>query len=886
MAWLALPIIFILPGFLTLVAWRSSKRLDFWEALFLVPFISILLSSWLGFILAEVGIFSLAALVTSLTVVCLSVAFVPRLLRSSRFRLDRQVSPNSLTLLQQTPSLRRRLLARLAPPHFNLLSLLFVAVLAMAGWAYARPAEVVSGTFDPGIYLSTGASIARTGSIAFNDNSLGGIGEELRPYLLERRGEIGVGAVRLPAFWMPRAEEDTVIPAFFHLYPVWLAILYSVGGLKAALFVSPVFGIMGVWAIFLLGRRLAGPGVGLMTAALLAFNPAQVWFARYPISETTIQLFLLGGLATWALMEEQRSRLLALVAGASFGLAHLAKLDQMFVPIALGLSVLLKWLFTGRLWGPPMQKRFLIVPYVLLVAHAIIHVYLFSFAYTWINLGPFLPMLVSPYALTLLAAAILVLVAGALFKERWVALVEWLISHRGGLTLALAGTVGLAALYGYFLWPLNPDPNASPFLSSDGVTPVYLKLYREEGLVRLGWYLSPLGLLLGLLGFVQFTGLRVGAKSWPLLVLFAAQMIFYLMTAGAAYPVHFWAVRRYVPLVIPGLLLFGSYALASLRPTPNRPDGDEPVARLHSEQGGPGLLKKGRFRLDRRAFPGPLSWFKSPRFRKEKLLWYLAPAALAVAMLAFSVQTSARFLWQTEYQDALPGLERWASQMEDPTVVLFKPRTEGNIFSAPLQYLFGKTAFVLQQEPDEGFYSQGVATWLNQGKNVYLVLKERYPSYLSGAIGYTLLDGSGLEIQAMEQTFDRLPARALPMSFPLRLYRLDRAAGYPLRFDLGPLRTENSLRLGLPQPATSNVQLSLRAWSGGPQAIPVSLSLDGRVQKSLIIESEPRVYQFTLPVEKTGNGYHEINMALDPASSAETGGIVLEWVEAQEAGGN
>ncbi|MDP2725921.1 MAG: hypothetical protein Q8P59_00115, partial [Dehalococcoidia bacterium] len=376
----------------------------------------------------------------------------------------------------------------------------------------------------------------------------------------------------------------------------------------------------------------------------------------------------------------------------------------------------------------------------------------------------------------------------------------------------------------------------------DGVTPVYLRLYREEGLVRLGWYLSPLGLLLGLAGFVRFAGTKLDRRSWPLLILFVTQLILYLLTAGMAYPVHFWASRRYVPLVIPALLFFASLSLASLRPS---------------------------LRLD------PRRW-----------LVYLVPAALTLALLVSSVQTSARFLWQTEYQGALEGLERLSSRMENPALVFFQPRTEGNIFSAPLQNLFGKTAFVLQQEPQESFFSQGVERWLADGWKVYLVLTDKYPEYLSGDLTYSLVDDNGLAIRAMEQSFDHLPRETLPMSFPLRLYRLLPASGYPYRLDMGSLRIENSLRLRLPQPAGSGLRLSFRARTAGAEALLLSTSMDGKLQQRSLVEPETHLYQFDMPVQGTSNdGYHEITLSVDPPG-AEKGGIMLEWFEAVDSQGS
>ncbi len=953
---LAIPLLLFAPGYLALASWQRARNLDFWERLFLAPFISILITSWVGLVLAETGVFSLPFLSLILTVFCLSVAVFAR---------DR---------------LRPGWLGR---PNLDRTSILLIAIMLLAGWAFSRPAEVVAGTFDPGIYLATGASIAHYGSIAVQDPFLSQVEPSLRPFLIEQRGEIGVGAVRLPAFWMPQASGNTVVPAFFHLYPVWLAILYSVGGLQAALFVSPIFGLMGVWALFLLGRRLMGPGVALLAAALLAVNPAQVWFARYPISEATIQMFLLGGLTLWVLMEERKSRLLAMLAGVSLGLSHLAKVDQAFVPITVALSLLLVWIFrqqrgrdapVGRLQAAPEADlipgtvdpshpvseavaperaesesvtpvlrgvrdvpparlyMYLLIPYALLLIHSAIHVYVFSFAYTWINLGPFLPALRSTPAVILYVAVALPLIAAVFFREEASVIGRRLLAHRARASLGLALVVWLAATYGYFLWPLNPDPGNAVFLSSDGITPVYLNLFREEGLVRLGWYLTPLGLLLGLSGFVIFSGWHSDHRSLPVLFLFSCETVLYLLTAGMAYPVHFWAIRRYVPLVIPVFLLLASFFLFRLKIWSWR-RGDGSPTRLYLAFGhwlhwraSSGKTTKPRYggvkwRIwrsgnfgespgegpgeDRRPMqPGdetvcgdepvarlqtPLARFSSMTSRATRrcrpALSLALPAALALALLAWSFQASSDFLGATEYQGALQGLGRWASRMEDPAIVLFKPRMEGNILSSPLQNFFGKTSFVLQKEMEGTFYSQGVERWIENGNKVYLVLSDRYPQHLSGDIAYRLIDDQGIEFRNMEQTTDRMPEKAVSLSFPIRLYRMEPASGYPYRLDLGPLLVDGAINLPLGRPSTSFVRITMGARTGGQTTLPVSLSLGGTARQ-VVLQRGGGIYDFTMPVPGP-QGDNPLEMKLQPSAGAgsETGAIVLEWLEVAEATG-
>src|SRR5262249_17877115 len=84
--------------------------------------------------------------------------------------------------------------------------------------------------------------------------------------------------------------------------------------------------------------------------------------------------------------------------------------------------------------------------------------------------------------------------------------------------------------------------------------------------VRLGWYFSPLGILLAYVGSMValHRWVRLGARQLaPLLLTLGVFAGFYLYRSRA-FPDNYWLIRRYVEVVIPGFALLISLALLSL----------------------------------------------------------------------------------------------------------------------------------------------------------------------------------------------------------------------------------------------------------------------------------------------------------------------------------
>jgi hypothetical protein len=308
----------------------------------------------------------------------------------------------------------------------------FVAIGLVFILFVARPFEVVLGARDAGVYATAGFAIARTGAIAQEDELVRQIALDQRSGDRELREAAQQAETNLLGTQNPERfiasrlrysgylihagdlERGRVVPQFLHLYPAWIGLLASLLGQPGGLLATGLLGFLGLWSVGMLGRRLAGPWVGLLGMLFLALNGVQVWFSRYSTSEACAQFLGFAALYGFALMNDEpratnderrktkdqgstagdqshphplvvrRSALIpsrawfgAMLAGVAAGQLALTRID-FFVIVAPLLLYLLYVLLTRR-WGA--RHWALAGGLGLMLAHAALHVSFIARAY-------------------------------------------------------------------------------------------------------------------------------------------------------------------------------------------------------------------------------------------------------------------------------------------------------------------------------------------------------------------------------------------------------------------------------------------------------------------------------------------------------------------------
>jgi hypothetical protein len=534
--------LFLLPGLVFLALLRRDERegLPLDEALFLTAAVSIAWSAWLALLLAELGRFSLvtAGLVTTAVAACAALVA------------------------------RARLAWPFARPRGGAEVLPAAAVLLVAFALQARPTEYLVGGRDPGVYVAAMGVIGRTGGIAYTDPTVRAIPPDDVALFYRNPDAPDFTWARFAGFPLESPRTGRVYPEFFHLFPAFGAYLFQSMGVKGALATPPVFGILGTMGVFFVLRRLFGAAPALLGGLLLATNAVQVWFARYPVSEPVSQCFTFLGLLAFLAWEEQGRPLWGALAGLAFGLTFLVRVDSVLLVAPLALYLLVRRAHHDLPWR---RAAAVLVPLVLLGAHAGLHAALFSRKYLANVLNrPYWSQPAWVWALVALGAVTVVL----LVHLRSEAAVRLLEAHGGALRASLATLLVAGALYAYFLRPL-----LSAWAGADGNDPAaqaagaVLSLLRGRGfhrlaahdaqsLVRLGWFVTPVALVLCVLG------LLVRLREWRTrdllpLGLFATSGLFYLYKIRV-YNDYFFALRRYVPIVLPFVLGLAAFALVRM----------------------------------------------------------------------------------------------------------------------------------------------------------------------------------------------------------------------------------------------------------------------------------------------------------------------------------
>jgi len=554
-----------------------------------------------------------------------------------------------------------------------------VALVAVGTVLYFPADEWIFGAWDSGVYVNTGANIARTGGIPLRSTQLALLPAPLRDALITNPALPGPPS-RLPLFYNVAYQlrlhwpltlsttPNVADPQGFHLYPSVLALGFAIGGIRTELVLTPVIAVLAVCGFYLLARRLCGSAVGFLAAFMYAISPAEVWFARYPAAEILVEFLLFGGFLAFVAMLDTSDPTLGFLAGLSIGEIHLTKIEEIPLVALVGLYALI---LVYRRSMRRAQVVFL-ATYAVLVVHATIHAALFSSFYSYVNLSAVARPLFGH--LTLLVAVLLIALGTAFAADRLFPLENigrFVVGDGRGRViyqLGVAVIVPLLAAYAFYVRPLGSDLATS-------ATATMATLERIDNLqsfLRLGWYISPLALLLGTVGWVFLLTQQLTRRSALFLGLVLFETLFFLYDLRVT-PWHYWAARRWIAYAIPGFFLATAYVLTQFA-----------------------TVKRGQW------------------------LYALLPLCCGLAII-FSLLGSDRPLFgYVEYRGAVAQTEALVNQIPPGSITIFPDGDSGRRLTTPLQLIYGRTSLVFPPAARAAIQASA-AGWLAEGKPVYWV---------------------------------------------------------------------------------------------------------------------------------------------------------------------
>jgi len=514
--------------------------------------------------------------------------------------------------------------------HFSIGAVVPVALVLFCAVRFSPPSEYIIGGKDPGVYVNEGIQIAQRGSLVVHDPVIATLPNFAReifiPHHLDAGGEPRTDyySSRFMGFFVKDPDSGAVVGQFPHLLPASIAIGYGINGLSGALHTLPAWAVLGIVAVYFLAVRLFGPLAAATAAALLAINVIEVWFSRYPNAEVVMQALLFAALLANARAHVDGDRFFAPVAGVLIGLLLFLRFDAVLGVAGLALGVA-----AGTLAGQ-RPRLSMIFTFALVAIPAVLYFFGTMRAYAELPI-----VWLSAIPRWQLAAAIVVSALGLVLLH--IAASRPSISQLLVRYLPISLAAALAALGLYALLFRNPGGKLA---FHDAYA---LRTYAN-------FYVSVPAIGAALLGFA----LHARRSFWkdPAFFLTVALFAVFVFYKIRIVPEHFWAARRFVPVILPGTMVFvAAAALGTL---------------------GSGWRLRG-----------------------------LRPALGAVFILLLGsryLQASRPVAAHVEYSGLVPRLEQLASRFSDEDLVIVEGRDAGSdvhVMALPLAYIYAKSVLVL-----------------------------------------------------------------------------------------------------------------------------------------------------------------------------------------------
>ncbi len=671
MAWLPGAVLFRLP----ILDREKRAALDAEERLFWTVILSLTISIGVVLALAAVDRYTFGRLLVADAIIAAGLAGI------ARFNL------------RLGPGARK--------PNWSVLLPLSLAVLGL--WRFFPPSEYVMGGKDPGTYMNEGLVIAQRGAIVYTDPLVAAVPPFARDLFFPSHLRDDYYSVRFMGFWIRDPDKGTVVGQFPHAFPASIAIGYGVNGLTGARQAVGCWAVLGLLAVYFAGARFAGRAVAGTAAALLALNVLQVWFARYPNAEVMMQAVLFAALLATARAHVDGDRFFAPVAGVLLGFLLFLRFDAVLAIAAVLATLALTTVAgTGRLRASFFLGLAAVIAFTIPYLFGPMRAYL---SYPIVFLSNFA---IWQYGL-LVSGAVLLLAALAIGAR----MPRLGAGIRPAAPTILAVTVIALAVYAlYFRVPVD-------------------RVLAERDAYALrtfaSFYLTVPALLAALVGFALWAR-RAFWNAPELFVTVAVFSLFFFYKIRIVSD-HFWMARRFLPVILPGALLFACAAAFS------------------GTRGGG---------TARRVVGGTVG-------------------AIFVGVLASQyVRAAQPIMAHVEYAGVIPKLEEIAARVNprDLLVVESRDASDTHVLALPLAYIYDRHVLVLSsRRPDKPTFA-AFLDWARTRFDRVLFMGAGGTDLLSPSWDARPVASERFDIPEYDAPADAYPRMARRKEFDYTLYEL------------------------------------------------------------------------------------------------------------------
>ena len=622
-----------------------------------------------------------------------------------------------------------------------------VGILLLGLFTFGRTAEYIASQRDPGEHANIAVRLAQEQSLRFSDPDFRNFDEDRQRLFLPVLLENALYLEAVPGFSLLDAETGEMLPQYLHLFPLWLSLAFKLWRFDGLFGFNVLLGLLSLLLVVSLAIEIfRSKTVGLVASSLLCLNLGQIWLVRSPFSETLAQVLLLAGVWMLTLSVSRRQSALGFLSGLVFGLSLMVRIDSVLAILAV--SVFLILVRSGPAGRVGVAVRPVAAGLTIGVGYALTHIALFAYPYV-------LSILHNQGVLSfldrqwrwLLALALLAAVAvwssrrlmRAWQDRRFPASMWWEDSatRRRMVFVTLSSLLIIAFAWGYFFRPMmDPGANLLPLAPPHQG---FIPYYDELNLVRLGWYISPLGLCLALLGAIlalRQVVLKGQVRPLPLLLLLAAFLLFYGYKSRA-FPDNYWVIRRYAEVAIPAMLILTGLAAQRLYR----------VASAHPRLGA----------------------------RSASRRFLLQACGLGVLIVMAATQTVAAwpFFRQAELGGSWTQMAALATRTKEADVILFEHGRAQEFFLGPLRNMFGQTVLPLAHyKPDPASFDRVVGEFLAEDRRVFLISCEEQTSLDSSKYFFDPRERFYFVSDLVERTFERLPETMQEVHYSLQIYEV------------------------------------------------------------------------------------------------------------------